>query len=117
MSYLIRTKSGPFALKDSWTLEEILDMADAGRSAETVTPLDTVLKHLPAVVVMDSALVRVKNGNPLYQAGVARGTDERVETGDLVRLYSSFGQLVAIARVKTNPVYQDQLYYQPETVF
>ncbi len=117
MSYLIRTKSGPFALADAMTLEELRAMAEAGRSVETLTPLDTVLNHLPAIVVRDSALVRVQNGNPLYQAGVARGAGEAVETGDLVRLYSSFGKLVAIARAVENPVYKDQFYYQPETVF
>jgi hypothetical protein len=66
---------------------------------------------------MDSALTRVQNGNVLYQAGVAKSTDKTMAIGALVRLYSTTEQLIAIAKVKPNPVHEDQQCYQPETVF
>ncbi|MFZ3171291.1 MAG: tRNA pseudouridine(55) synthase TruB [Carboxydocellales bacterium] len=117
MSYLIRTKSASFVLQNSWTLEELQTMIVEGRAEENVTPLDSVLSHLPAIIIMDSALTRVQNGNALYRAGVAKSTDKTVATGALVRLYSTSEQLIAIARVKQNPVHEDQQCYQPETVF
>lgn len=117
MSSLLRTKSGPFTLENGVTLEQLEQAVDLNTQGELVTPIDSVLQHMPAIVVKDSALERTQNGNSLYLPGIFRLPDNDISSGKIVRLYSEDGQLLAIAKAIPNPLHPEQLYFQPETVF
>lgn len=117
MSSLLRTKSGPFTLENGFTLEQLEQAVDLNTQDQLVTPIDRVLQHMPSVVVKDSALERIKNGNSLYLPGIFRLPDKSISAGEIIRLYSEAGQLMAIAKAIENPLHPDQVYFQPDTVF
>jgi len=94
MSYLIRTRSGPFRLEDAWPLEEIRDLHGGGMVEKAVLPMETAVAGLPALQVDAGEVALVRHGrSPL-----------RVATGDLdpgtvVQLKGPEGALLAVAEV------------------
>lgn len=81
LSALRRVSSGPFAVSDAATLDEIV----AG-TARVLPPIEAV-RSLPAELLGDAQLARVLNGRPV-EASVA---------GDRAALVDSRGELVAVA--------------------
>lgn len=63
LEHLVRTQTGRFSLKDSWTLEEIKENIEAGQAYRLVIPLADALDHLPALVIDDNEeMERLKHG-------------------------------------------------------
>jgi len=62
LRFLLRTKTGPFAVAESITLEEWIESSDKAR---LLWPLDAPIGHLPAVRVDASFHGHVINGRPL----------------------------------------------------
>lgn len=62
LEYLIRTQSGPFSLKDAWTLEEIKLTIEAGHPEKLLIPLSEALDHLPALSADDEETAKLKLG-------------------------------------------------------
>lgn len=60
LTELRRTRSGPFALADARTLEQLADEAATGRVAMVALP--TALAHLETLVLTDEGERRVRNG-------------------------------------------------------
>ena len=61
MGGLIRTRSGAFSIDDSVTLDEVRMLAENGKLAEIVLPVEKVLPY-PAYAVKQEELSRVLNG-------------------------------------------------------
>ena len=51
MSFLVRTRVGPFRLDDAFTPEALEELAKRGRLDEAVMPVEVAVAHLPAVRV------------------------------------------------------------------
>ncbi|HEX3032511.1 MAG TPA: tRNA pseudouridine(55) synthase TruB [Bacillota bacterium] len=117
MSDLVRTQSGTFTLEEGVTLEQLEQAVGDNSWKKLIIPIDRVLQHVPAVVVKDSVMERVKHGNSLYQPGILRLPEADLTENDMVRLYSEGGELLALARALNNPLHPDSLYFQPQTVF
>lgn len=88
MSSLVRSKSGPFTLDESFTFEEIETWSEEewGKSLHT---MDTALLHLPKIELNEEFSQRVKNGQSLR-------LEEEVMEGQLYRIYDQEGQFMAI---------------------
>ncbi|MCL2545396.1 MAG: tRNA pseudouridine(55) synthase TruB [Clostridia bacterium] len=73
MGFLLRTRSGVFALEDACTLEEL---RSAGDLAARLLPMDAPIGHLPAARALPTAIAACRNGNPLRAAQLEGGLPE-----------------------------------------
>lgn len=64
MTFLLRTASGLFRLEDTVTLEELAELAKAGRIAQVLLPMDVPLEHLPRYDCPEGRGMHLLNGIP-----------------------------------------------------
>ncbi|MCK5040463.1 MAG: RNA-guided pseudouridylation complex pseudouridine synthase subunit Cbf5 [Candidatus Aenigmarchaeota archaeon] len=102
MGKLIRTRAGPFELKDSFCLDEInkiyqnyIKTKDEKDLRKIILPMEDGLKNTPKIVVGDKAIYSICNGVPLYPPAVVKFTDD-IKKGDYVAILSVKGEFVAI---------------------
>ena len=88
LSALVRTRSGPFALTDSVTLEQVADAMEHDTIAQLLTPADTVLQAYPALHLDAPTVERVMHGNSFHY---------NAPPADLARIYDTEGHFLAIA--------------------
>jgi len=85
MSSLCRTRSGPFVLDDSYTIEELSEMTFEERIA-LPKPTESLFEDLPEVRINDFYTKLVKGGTELYQkklgTSFAEGTTVRLKHGE-----------------------------------
>jgi tRNA pseudouridine55 synthase len=87
---LIRTRSGPFSLDESITLEELAYASEQGRLADYLQPADKALAHYPALHLSTEETARVLHGNAFaWPNPQAEAT--------LARVYNAGGAFIAIA--------------------
>lgn len=102
---LVRTRSGPFCLQESITLEELATACEQGASARYAQPADRALAHYPALHLSAEEELRVRHGNPFSYdiPEIARS---------LARVYNPEGSFIAIAQWET-----EIQKWQPTKVF
>jgi tRNA pseudouridine55 synthase len=88
MSSLIRSQSGPFALADSFTFEEIEEWNE-DEWQERLHPIDSALMHLPQIVLNEELSERLKFGQSLR-------LEQEVEEGQLYRIYDHQEHFMAL---------------------
>lgn len=107
MKGLQRTASGPFKLKDCYTFEQIEEYIQQNRFQEILKPIDLALQEYPSWIVSESEVQDVYNGKRI-------GLTLSVPEGQLIRVYSSENQFLALYRV----LYEGQKAWgKPEKVF
>jgi tRNA pseudouridine55 synthase len=87
---LVRTRSGPFRLEESITLEELGRILEAGEIAHYLQPADRALEQYPALHLNEEEAARVKHGNAFL-------TDNAEGEKSLARVYNPDGLFIAIA--------------------
>ena len=104
MEQLIRTKSGPFKLEDSFSLVEAHDIfqnwkssSDESMMKKLLRPLEEMLVDLPKVEVKDSAVDAVCHGADLAIPGIS-AVSKSVKRGQLVSLVSGQSESIALGR-------------------
>ncbi len=86
---LIRTRSGPFSLSESITLEHLAASVDSASLQDYLYPVDKALAQYPALVLDAGTTTQVKHGNPFSYP---------IPTNDhLARVYDPGGHFLAIA--------------------
>lgn len=106
MSFLIRTRVGPFHIGDALTWEQLEALAAENRLAEAVLPPAFAVEHLPAVTVDAGQARRFGQGAPVaWTAAPGGGPFASAEVkGDaltaegLVRVHGPDGRLVGLGR-------------------
>jgi len=98
MSFLLRSTNGPFRIEDSFTLDEIENMAISGRIDAALLPLDFPIQDLPYVHVFEAYELKVANGNAIPTNWI-EDHSEHLEDGQIVRLYCG-DQFYGIGKVK-----------------
>lgn len=88
LSALIRTRSGPFTLAESLTLEQLATLQGQGEVERALVPADRALAHYPALTLDAASAERVLHGNAFRSS---------VPPAELVRVYDDRGQFIAIA--------------------
>jgi tRNA pseudouridine55 synthase len=112
LTRLERLRVGPFTLDQAVTLERIEAMIRSGAIDELLTPVDTVLAHLPLVVVDAAAAERIGHGAPVPVSatrGVGSGADNVMapwRADQTVRIRRDEGDVIAIGRMAVEPVAQ-----------
>ena len=104
MEQLIRTKSGPFDLEDSFSLIEAHDTYQQWKSSSNdkimktlLRPLEDMLVDLPKIEVKDSAVDAICHGADLAIPGISAVSKE-LKRGQLVSLLSGQGECIALGR-------------------
>lgn len=106
---LERLRVGPFTLEEALTLERIEAMIRSGAIDELLTPVDTVLAHLPLAVVDVTAAERIAHGAPVpmsARSGPAPGTAYVMapwRADQIVRIRRDEGDVIAIGRMAVEP--------------
>ena len=93
MSRLCRTRSGPFDLSDSFTIEELSKMSFEERIA-LPKPTESLFEDLPALQINDFYTKLIKGGTVLYQKKLGTSFEE----GETVRLKNG-GEFIALGKV------------------
>lgn len=107
LSFLLRTKSGPFKIEDAVTVEEVEKKGDK-ILMEAHQPLD-----LPRYTVKDSSLFRAEHGNYLLDKDFREEKIE-LEIGDYFLCFSEDNKFLSISQYLNK---DDYLIYQPVKVF
>jgi tRNA pseudouridine55 synthase len=101
---LVRTRSGPFTLSESITLEQLADAVETNSVQQYLYPVDKALEQYPAITLDAETVERVKHGNT-FNKPVANNTG-------LARVYDTDGDFIAIAEWN-----EEQKAWQPKKVF
>lgn len=108
---LVRTRSGPFSLADSITLEQLAAAVDDASVQRYLYPVDKALGQYPALLLDAESVERVKHGN----AFVSHSRDDPggpTADSSLARVYDESGHFLAIAEWDAG-----QKLWQPKKVF
>lgn len=102
MAELRRTKSGPF--KEDETLITLQDLTDAyhiwkeegdeSLIRNCILPMELAVKHLPKIIIRDSAVDAVCHGADLASGGIV-SLDDNINKGNTVAVMTLKGELVA----------------------
>ncbi len=101
---LIRTRSGPFMLSNSITLDQLAEAVENGNVEQYLHPSDSVLQQHPALTLDAATTERVLHGNAFPYASET--------TTALARVYDTNGRFVAIAEWDV-----EREMWQPTKVF
>src|SRR6266516_515525 len=104
---LIRTRSGPFLLSESITLEQLAEAVITDSVQQYLYPADKALERYPAILLDAETTERVKHGNAFRTPG--EGGEGQP---DLARVYDANGHFLAIAEWD-----EEQEAWQPKKVF
>jgi tRNA pseudouridine55 synthase len=95
LSALLRTRSGPFSIEQSLTLEQVADAVEQGQLANYLFPADYALQNYPALHLDEETAQRVLHGNAFhYELDTAISQNQQ---STLARLYDYEGRFIAIA--------------------
>ena len=105
---LVRTRSGPFTLSESITLEQLAEAATQGTVEQFLYPADKAIEQYPALVLDEATSERVRHGNAFRYEGQAGPVHEQ----NMARVYDDKGQFLAIAEWD-----EQRQAWQPDKVF
>jgi tRNA pseudouridine55 synthase len=104
---LIRTRSGPFLLMKSITLEQLAQATSTGSIQDYIFPADLALQQYPALTLDAKTTVRVLHGNTFQYLQA-----ETAQEHTVARVYDANGLFIAIATWD-----KEQKVWQPKKVF
>lgn len=103
MSFLLRTRVGPFVLTETFTLEELHRLHAQNCLERALLPLDTALRHLPAHTIDAEAAAALQNGRAVQLPG-------HVPDSNLVRVYGPDREFLALARIAQNKLLPQKVF-------
>ncbi len=106
LSALVRTRSGPFTLADSITLEQLAAEQETNTLTHGLFSADAALRDYPALVLDEATTARVLHGNAFHI------TASPLPSSTLARVYNHEQRLIAIAAWD-----EQQKLWQPHKVF
>src|SRR5579884_210345 len=68
LSALIRTRSGPFTLAESITIEQLAEAIENGNLAAYLHPIDSALQQYPALYLDTATAIGARHGNAFHLA-------------------------------------------------
>jgi tRNA pseudouridine55 synthase len=95
LTALLRTRSGPFSIEQSLTLEQLVDAVEQGQIANCLFPTDYALQNYPALHLDEGTAQRVLHGNAFHYESDT-GTSP-LQHAALARVYDPSGRFLAIA--------------------
>lgn len=89
LEVLVRTRSGPFSLSESSTLEQLVHALETNTAQYYLHPIDKALEQYPAILLDTETIERVKHG--------ADFSSSAEYSPGLARVYDTAGHFLAIA--------------------
>jgi len=111
MSFLVRSRAGPFELSHAWSLEEIMQAVQEA-DWSFLLPADYGLHHWPSVTMDDERLSRIRHGAEV-RLGEGGEKIDRLACDSYLRILDQEGALVAVGKVATG---DGDLVCRPEKV-
>lgn len=106
MASLIRTKAGPFKDTEMWTLQDLADAFHYYQQEKNETflrkiiqPVESAVRHLAHVWILDSAIDSLTHGVNLKLPGVVQ-LESEIQVDDDVAILSLKGELVALGKAQ-----------------
>lgn len=93
---LVRTRSGPFRIEDTVTLEKVEAAANEGEWRSLLKPIDTALQDLRVIVLDPLQTEQVRNGQVISAGTLVGSNIAGPEEGESARAYGPEGELVAL---------------------
>lgn len=112
LSALIRTRSGPFTLAESVTLDQVALALEQGTIEQLLLPADRVLAQYPALYLDEATTAVVLHGNAFRTEPPQPAPQPHVPEPSLARVYDGEGHFLAIAIWDAQ-----QEHWQPKKVF
>jgi len=122
---IVRTAVGEFTLDQAVTIEELREAASAGRLAERVIPMKSLLSELPRVTVLPVVARRVQHGarfsvqtTHIEPGRVVAGQDapEELDSGEWkparLRVFNQQEELIAVAQAIVPRTYQPIVVFE-----
>jgi tRNA pseudouridine55 synthase len=100
LSQLHRTRSGPFTLEDAVPLRVVESLGKEGKIEGRIIPLSQVLEGLPKLCVEMELQRKIQRGGQILVRDITESPFPRIDRGMPVRVISSNGDLIAIARAE-----------------
>ena len=104
MSQLRRTRSGPFDESTLVKLHELKDAYDFWKEEgkekylrKFIQPVEAAVRHLPKIVVHDSAVDYICNGSPVMVPGILK-LETGIKPKDMVCIFTLKGELVGLGK-------------------
>lgn len=101
---LVRTRSGPFTIADSITLDQFIYAVETHTIQRHAFPVDKAIEQYPAIKLDAETAQRVKHGST-FTSAIANNSS-------LARVYDSHGVFIAVAEWN-----EKQQIWQPRKVF
>lgn len=111
MKELRRTRSGPFSETDFLsTLHDLYDAYEWYKEEKDENPLRNIIlpmeygvKHIPKIIIKDSAVDTICHGAPLALPGISKFSEE-FKAGDMVAIYTLKNELVALGEAQIDAI-------------
>lgn len=88
MTMLLRDKANGFTAESGYKISDLQKLKDEDNLAESVLPMDDLLKDVPAVTIKDEAVKYLKNGNRLLLHNFTEGiSDDIIRNARFIRIY------------------------------
>lgn len=119
MEALLRTRSGPFTLADSYTMAQVEEAASTGQAADWILPVESLLSDYPAACTTREGDLLLANGNPLPESKIRQTAEALVKeeakkaNRTQLRMYGSNGVFVGLYewRPEKNAYYPVKLFF------
>lgn len=94
LTRLRRTTAGPFSVADAWSLESLQRLADDGRLAVAIEPVDEGISGLDAAILGQEHATHFSHGMPI--------ASEAIRESATTRIYNREGRFVGMGRISSD---------------
>lgn len=113
MKSLKRTRVGRFELKDSLTIEQIIEMVEEGKISEMVIPVDEMFSEYRKIVVRSEFNKLIYNGNVFCLDNIVPVEDE-FQDQEMVRVYDENSSFIGVYSATDNLFKPVKMFYDAE---
>ena len=113
MQSLKRTRVGSFSIDNSYTLSQIEQMVQAGRTDEILTPIDEMFSDSRKVIISQEYDKLLYNGNKLPYNSIQGKNDVQHNEDEQVRVYDKNDEFIGVYRFEGNEFVPVKMFYQP----
>ncbi len=113
MQSLKRTRVGSFSIDNSYTLSQIEQMVQAGKTDEILTPIDEMFSDSRKVIISQEYDKLLYNGNKLPYNSIQGKNDVQHNEDEQVRVYDKNDEFIGVYRFKGNEFVPVKMFYQP----
>ncbi|UCD70507.1 MAG: tRNA pseudouridine(55) synthase TruB [Syntrophobacterales bacterium] len=117
---LQRTRSGPFILEEAIPFRDLKSLVERGMIEARIIPLSQVLGGLPELCVAGELQQKIQRGGQILVRDIRESSLPRIDKEVPVRVISSDGDLIAIARAEMGyggPVEKEAVAFRLLRVF